>query len=130
LLGINRSDELIKERVIEIIDFGEEIKFGKEVFDFPNNSIGLKRKIYKYSSEADMSIWFEKDKDLILMDHLAPIKPMYEGKHEYYAPDLSFDALIYKKGKWYYEDDYDARMEKTSNDRFFEMDLPKQNKVY
>jgi len=130
LLGINRSDELIKKRIIEILEVGEKARFGKEIFVFPKKIIGLKRKIYQYSIDADMSIWFEEETDIILFDHLSPLKAMYEGKYEFYAPDLSFDALEYKKGKLYYEADYDARMKKTKNDPFFEMEIQKEEKIY
>ena len=130
LLGINRNEVLIKKKIIEIAEIDETLRFGKEVFNIPNQ-IGLKRKIYGYSVDSDMSLLFdEKDEEIIVMDHLFPSKPMYEGKAEYYVPDFSFDALRYKKGIWTYEEDYDARMPKNLKDRYYDMELPDQNKIY
>jgi hypothetical protein len=129
LLGINRNKTLIKKKIIEVVNIDDELKFGKEVFDLPKG-IGIKRKIYQYSNEADMSVWFESQEPLIVMDHLAPLNEVYKGKFEYYVPDLSFDAFEFKKGKWQYVEDYDARMEKNLKDRFYEMELPDQQKVY
>lgn len=129
LLGINRNDILLKKRIIEIVETGENLHFGKEVFDF-RGQVGIKRKIYKHSGEAEMSIWFDDEEKAIIMDHLSPLSPVYEGKFEYYAPDLSFDALLFKKGKLEYKEDFDARMDKNLKDRFYDMELPKQEKIY
>ncbi len=130
LLGINRNSALTKKKVIEIVSVEEDILFGKEVFDIEKTG-EIKRNIFEYSVDADMSIWFEEGKDdLIVMDHLSPLKPMYQDKAEYYVPDLSFDALEFKKGKWILIEDYDAKRGKRLNDRFYEMDLPEQKKVY
>lgn len=129
LLGINRNQTLIKKKVIEIVDVSNDLRFGMEVFEIPKE-FGIKRKIYEYAVEAEMSIWFDGEEDRILMDHLSPLNSMHEGKYEYYIPDLSFDALNFKKGIWRYEADCDARMNKDPKDPYFEMELPEQKKVY
>lgn len=129
LLGINRNQTLVKKKVIEILDISNDLRFGMEVFEMPKE-MGIKRKIYKYAVEAEMSIWFDEEEDRILMDHLSPLNSMHEGKFEYYIPDLSFDALNFKKGIWQYESDCDVRMNKDPKDPYFEMELPKQKNVY
>lgn len=129
LLGIDRSKELVKQKVIEVIEFSENLKFGAEVFDDPEEK-NAKRKIYTYAVEADMSIWFDLHEDKILLDHLSPLSDMHRGKYEYYVPDLSFDSFTFKKGLFHYKGDVDARMDKNLKDRYFEMELPKQEKVY
>ena len=130
LLGINRNSTLTKKKVIEIVNTGDSIQFGLEIFDTEKRGDN-KREIYEYSVEADMSVWFEEGKDdLIVMDHLSPLKPMYQDKPEYYVPDLSFDALEFKKGKWVLIEDYDAKRGKRLNDRFYEMELPEEKKIY
>ena len=130
LLGLNRNRELIKQKIIEVVDLSDKLNFGKEVFDI-SGKIGVKRKVYSFSNEAEMSIWFdEESENTIIMDHLAPLNPSYKEKYEFYAPDLSFDALVFKKGLWKYESDYDARMPKNLKDRFYEMELPKEERIY
>lgn len=42
--------------------------------------------------------------NLIVFDHLvAPDKNM-EGLTDFYAPDLSYDGLKFKQGKWVFQD--------------------------
>jgi hypothetical protein len=128
-LGINRNDVLTKKKVIEVLRVENDgLRFGGDIFDIPN-SLGLMRKVYIYSIEADMALLFEND-GLIVMDHLSPVQGIYEGKFMYYRPDFSFDALELKKGRWSYKSDYDARLRKNLKDRFYEMELPDQQKVY
>ena len=129
LLGINRSEEFSKRRIIEVVEFAEPLRFGAEIFDY-KKKVGIKRMIYRHSNETEMSLWFEEGTSSIVMDHLAPVDPAYEGKQEYYAPDFSFDALHWKKGKLKYDDDYDARMSPNIKERFYEMELPEEKKVY
>ena len=51
----------------------------------------------------------QKKENQIVFNHLVPIKQELQGLHEYYVPDGSFDAYIYKDGKWIYTADVDAR---------------------
>ena len=118
-----------KKKVIEIADFGQKLVFGKEVFSIPGES-KISRKIYEFAVEAEMSLWFDNESDRILMDHLSPLEELHKGNHAYYVPDLSFDALNFKKGIWKYDADCDLRMEKNLKDRYFDMELPAQEKVY
>ena len=76
-----------------------------------------------------MTLLFEDDRTIVF-DHLIPSSPVYEGKKEYYVPDLSYDALILKKGIWNYSEDFNARLDKNLKDNFYEMELPGQQKVY
>lgn len=129
LLGINRNEQLLKKRIIEIAFVDDELQFGKEVFDV-NGKIGLKRRVFEHSVEAEMSILFDDEDDRIVMDHLSPLQPVYQNNHQYYVPDLSFDALEYNKGIWHYKSDVDVKMKEDYKDNFQDADLPKQKKVY
>ena len=77
-----------------------------------------------------MSILFENENDRIVMDHLSPLQPAYKDNRQYYVPDLSFDALEFTKGIWYYKSDVDVKMEEDFKDNFQDADPPKQQKVY
>jgi hypothetical protein len=128
VLGINRRKSLIKERIVDAIYVDDEVYFGKEVFN-TGNRILKKRLVYQHSSETDMTLTFENE-EVIVVDHLIPSSPAYEGKREYYVPDLSYDAFELKKGIWNYTEDYDAKLDKNIKDRFYEMELPSQKKIY
>ena len=127
-LGINRRKSLIKERIVEAIYVDDEVYFGKEVFN-TGAKIHKKRLVYEHGSETDMTMVFEDD-ETIVVDHLIPSSPAYEGKREYYVPDLSYDAFILKKGIWNYSEDFNAKLDKNLKDNFYEMELPGQEKIY
>jgi len=118
----------VKERIVDVIYVDDEVYFGKEVFN-TGQRIFKKRLVYRHSSETDMTLNFESD-EVIVVDHLIPSSPAYDGKREYYIPDLSYDAFKLKKGLWNYIEDYNARLDKKTKDKYFEMELPNQEKVY
>ena len=128
LMGINRRKSLIKERIVEAIYVDDEVYFGKEVFN-TGNRIYKKRLVFQHSSETDMTLTFEDD-ETIVVDHLIPSSPAYEGKREYYVPDLSYDAFRLKKGIWTFSEDFNAKLDKNIKDNFYEMELPDQKKIY
>ena len=41
------------------------------------------------------------------------------GIPDYLVPDLSFDAFVLENGKWKYLKDFDARTNKSRNDKSF-----------
>ena len=128
LLGINRSRRLTKERIVETAWVDDQVYFGKEVFD-EGKAAMKKRLIYPHNTDTDMTLVFEDDETIVL-DHLSPESPAFEGKFEYYVPDMSYDAWLLKKGNWVYKADHDARLAPNLKDRYYEMDLPEQKKVY
>ncbi len=112
LLGANWSNLLVRKKLIELIQVGEDgkIKFGADVFHFKNRT--TKRAVFSYSSEISMSLRYDETRKMILFDHLAPRSPDLTGQYEFYSPDLSIDGFIFKKGKWNLVEDIDARNEK------------------
>jgi hypothetical protein len=110
-LGINYGNPLITKKVIDIITFKHDgaIEFGAPVFS-PSDSILVKRKVFRYSADAAMTLRFT-DNNSIVFDHLVPFSPALAGKMEYYGPDFSYDAYILEKGKWTFKPDIDARNE-------------------
>jgi hypothetical protein len=45
------------------------------------------------------------------------MKDELEGVYQFYAPDMRYDELSLKRGKWEYQHDIDARL-KNSNQPF------------
>lgn len=100
LLGYNGNDAFSKFRIVDVLTFSKRgtPKFGAPVFDI--KGLTKRRLVYEYSNQANMMLRYDDREDLIVLDHLAPMEPMYEGDRSYYGPDFSYDALEFKKGKW------------------------------
>ena len=58
-----------------------------------------------------MSLDYNKKKKTITFDHLSPIRQTADGK-DVMGPDMSYDALIYKKDIWSYKEDVKAKNKK------------------
>ena len=109
LLGANWSSILLRKKIIDVISIGNDgkPKFGEAIFK--SDKIISKRIVFQYAEEVSMSLRYDTNKDMILFDHLSPRSPELKGQYEFYAPDLSVDGYQWKKGKWNYVNDVDAR---------------------
>lgn len=109
LIGWDGNDLFSNKKIIESLVFTSSgrAKFGKNVFKFGREK--AKRVIYEYSQMANMMINYDKDLDMIVMDHLSPSKSIYYGNFKMYGPDLSYDALSYDKDYWVYKADIDYK---------------------
>jgi hypothetical protein len=112
LLGWDGNDISSNKKLIETMKFSgnSKLKFGDPLFKFDDGKI-KRRVIFQYKKDTYMSIKYQKIKkvDHIIFDHLSPTSPELEGIKDWYVTDLSFDALIWEKGKWNYIKDIDAR---------------------
>ncbi len=107
LIGIDFNDDFTKKKVIEILQFKNETPvFGKMIIRRGRQM--TRRVVFEYSARASMLVDFMKDHDMIVFDHLSPIKHNLVGA-QFLAPDSSFDGLYYEKGKWIYKPDVDLR---------------------
>ncbi|MCB0396303.1 MAG: hypothetical protein KDD36_06605 [Flavobacteriales bacterium] len=101
LIGWDGNNPQTTKKVIDVIYFDKgKLRFGAPIFMIPKAR--PYRLIYEYSSQAIMSIRYYPEPHRIIMDHLAPSKPQLEGQFIYYGPDLTYDALELKEGKWIY----------------------------
>jgi len=109
LLGWDGNTDFSTKKLIEPLLFGSngKPKFGAAVFVLKKGS--FKRIIFEYSKRASMALRFDKKLNMIVFDHLSPSEPKYKDNYAYYGPDFSFDAFKFKKGKWVYIADIDAR---------------------
>ena len=109
LLGIDLNDYFTTRRIIDILYFSDagEIIFGHPLFKIGNNVI--KRVIFEYSSKASLSLkWVDKHQ-MLIFNHLTPLKPEYEGNYQFYVPALTFDGFRFTDGYWVYATDIDVR---------------------
>lgn len=109
LLGWKGYSKVETRKVIEVLSFNGPVPtFGAPIFDEGNKTRPL-RKVYGFNFQSTMSLKWDPVNKGIVLDHLAPMKPEFEGRPELMGPDLSFDAYVWYKGRWSYLRDVDAR---------------------
>ena len=108
LLGWDGNNIYSNKKLIETISFEKSgIVFGKPIISWRGEI--LNRVIFEYAKQARMSIDYQEKKNRLVFDHLAPSSPNYQNQFEYYGPDFTYDALVYRKGIWVLEEDIDVR---------------------
>ncbi len=107
LIGWDGADLFINRKVIDVLTFSRKgiAEFGKKAFRI--NKLYYPRMIFEYADAATMMLRYNKKQDIIVLDHLSPSEPIFEGKPQYYGPDFSFDAFMFKNGKWLLVEDID-----------------------
>lgn len=122
LLAWDGEDNSSNKKIIEILSFNKDnsVEFGAPLFI--SNQLTTSRVIFEYAEELSMLLSYEKQntktgrakRKVIVFDHLAPKSESLKGQFQYYGPDLSYDAFIFKKGKWNYIRDIDAKSNEKS----------------
>jgi hypothetical protein len=99
LLGWDGNNTSSNIKLIDMLYFsGNSAKLGAPMF---KNGDETKRRVYmEHSEKTTMSLRWDEDHSRIIFDHLSPETPTMEGFYEYYVPDLSYDAYVYKGTKW------------------------------
>jgi hypothetical protein len=109
LLALQYHNVLITRKILEILYFDE---WKNPVFGAPIIQLDQKvkhRLVLEYSAMSSVNLKYDGKMKMIIFDHLAPIEPKYTGMYQYYGPDLTFDGLQFKKGKWQYIPNLDLR---------------------
>ncbi|RUT78921.1 hypothetical protein [Ancylomarina longa] len=109
LLGWDGNNYITNKKIIEILSFDKNGKsqFGKPIIYWRGKM--LNRVVFEYAKQARMSVQYQEKEKRIVFDHLAPSSPNYQNQFEYYGPDLSYDALVYKNGFWRLVENIDVR---------------------
>lgn len=111
LLGWDGRTKTTTRKVIEVMTIdGDKIRFGANIFKGTEGN--KKRYFMEYADEVMVSLKFDPKAKRILMDHVSPRDPALEGVYAYYGPDMTFDAFNLEKGKWIFERDADARLQR------------------
>lgn len=110
LLGWDGNNSLSTKKVIEILKVSKKGQLTLGAPILVERKV-LNRKIFEYSKKASMSLKYDSKKDRIVFDHLAPINNTMLGMFEFYSPDFTYDAYVWKKGRWFFEKNIDARNE-------------------
>ena len=127
LLGWDGHNNTSNKKVIEVMNIrGKSVQLGAPVLI--KNNKAMKRMGFEYAEDAMMSLKYNEKSKVIIFDHLAPIGNHIESEKEFFAPDLTFDAFKYKKGKWYFIDNFEFLRPKGKSDKDFKDPRQKKRK--
>lgn len=106
LLGYKGSDATTKTRVIDVVSEGDNgnVAFGATK-PFIHAKQRYRRRIFKYSINASMTIRYDERAEMIVIDHLMPNSRIMTGRPEFYGPDLSYDAYLLTDDGWKFQSD-------------------------
>lgn len=108
LLGWKGVSAVETRKVIDVLSFNGPVPaFGANLFD--DGRQRPLRKVFAFNAQVTMSLKWEPENEAIVFDHLSPLRPELEGRPEFAAPDMSFDAYVWHKNAWRYLRDVDAR---------------------
>jgi hypothetical protein len=129
LLAWDGNDKLVCRKFIDILSFKKDGTpvFGKDVFKMPKKN--PKRVMFEYSAKVVMSLRYHDHDGAIVFDHLATKDELNEGQYQFYGPDFSYDAFIFKRGKWIYTPDVDVKNPRNKNDNV-RRDKKKETPIY
>ncbi|GDX52985.1 hypothetical protein LBMAG27_20320 [Bacteroidota bacterium] len=104
LFGWDGNTLLSNKKIIDVLSFDKKgiPVFGSKIFNTGTMEAPhyLARFIIEYKENAQVSMRFDNDLQMIIYDHLIPIAPKAEGMYSYYVPDGSYEAFELKKKKW------------------------------
>ena len=108
LLGWKGFDKVETRKVLEVLSFnGTTPRFGAPIFG--TGKAQHQREIFSFTALASMQLKWEPSRNAIVLDHLAPTTPEFEGQAAFTAPDLSYDAYVWDKRSWEFQRDIDMR---------------------
>lgn len=107
LLGWDGADALVTQKIIEPLQIKRgRVRFGDRTLIGPDGRTS--RIILTYADDAVVALRHEPDNKRIVMDHLSPFAPHLKGAWSFYGPDMSYDALLWRKGHWLYQPDVEV----------------------
>jgi len=107
LIGWDGADFLINRKVVEVLTFDRRgmPSFGKKSFKLDKLYAG--RLVFEYADRATMLLRYNDKQEMLVLDHLSPPEQKFKGLYQYYGPDFSYDAFVFRAGKWYLQSDID-----------------------
>lgn len=105
LLGFDDNNLSSDRKIIEVLTFknGKPV-FGGPFFSFRDNSLhkkGMARYIMEYKKNASPHLNYDKEMDLIILEHLISETGEFQKKYTY-IPDGDYEGLKWQDGKWVY----------------------------
>ncbi len=105
LFGWDGNDQFSTKKIIDVLSFKRsgEPEFGDNIF--VKNNRKNKRLVFEYSSKVNMLLRYDEEEELIVFDHLTPIKNSFKGNYQFYGPDGTYDAFKMQNSYWVFQDD-------------------------
>jgi len=130
LLGWDGNDKLTARKFIDVLSFKKDGSplFGKEVFKMPKKI--PKRIMFEYNAQVVMTLRYNPEAAAIIFDHLTPKDSYLEGQFQFYGPDFSYDAFVFRHGKWEFEEEVDAKNPRSKTDNYKRDKSKKEKAVY
>ena len=128
LLGFDANNDRSTIKLIDVLYFvGKTPKLGYPIFRTNN---GIEKRLYfEHSAKTKMSLSYNKERDMIIFDHLSPESPGLSEFREYYVPDMSYDALVFDKNKWNLVEDIIALNKEETKAKILKYDAKKDTAV-
>lgn len=130
LLGWDGNDKISSRKFIDVLSFKKDGSpvFGKEVFKMPKKY--PKRVMFEYNAKLTMTLQYNEAMNALVFDHLSAGESFLENQYQFYGPDLSYDAFIFRHGKWNFEEDVDVKNPKNKLDNVRRDNNRKEKAVY
>ena len=113
LLGYDQNNLQVRRKVVEVLQFNgrneSSIRFGDKIFETPEfqgEKIAKRpyRLVLQYGADRSAMLRWDEANKRIIMDRLVPDDASQKGQYRFYGPDFSYDALVWKKGKFTLEE--------------------------
>nr|WP_068889569.1 hypothetical protein [Pedobacter panaciterrae] len=129
LIGWKGNSAKTSKKVIDVLSFNKDQQplFGKAVFEEAKSTATKNRIVFEYNKQNTMTLTLDKNVNMIVFDHLAPISEEMTGNFEYYASDLSFDAYKLLNGRLKLVENIELKNEPNEMDDLFSD--PKDKKI-
>ena len=112
LLGWNQSDSIRKNKIIEVLnieDDGEDVRLGSKMFKGYSHRVN--RMVLSYCADMGITLSYDEKNKQFIFDHLTPISDNFDKPRGCYGPDMSYDALKWKRWskRWVIKKDVDVK---------------------
>lgn len=117
LLGWDANSNVTWRKVLDVLTFAQDgtPQFGDDIFQVGKRF--QNRVIFEFKAEMTMTLRWDDDRNMIVYDHLVPeFEGMTNPPPQFLINSFSYDGYTFKKGKWNYVDDIDARNHKDKKD--------------
>ena len=86
--------------------------------------------MFEFNAKLTMTLRYNATSESIVFDHLAPKEDFLDKQYQFYGPDLSYDAFIYRRGKWNFEEEVDVQNPRNKLDNVHHDKNKKEKAVY
>jgi hypothetical protein len=106
LFGYDGNDFMSNKKIVDVLWFeNDSPRFGLPVFRYYNDTTETEkfhsRVVIEYKNNADATLNYTTDHNMIIYDHLVPPNELAEGIYFLYVPDGTYEGFVWKKKKYW-----------------------------